>query len=98
MTRETGLEHLTMLGVSPPNLVTAAAAAGFDAVGLRISPAADGERPWPVSPGSPLLAETIRRCADTGVRVLDAEAVRLGALPSDYGRRSRRRPRLAPGT
>ena len=73
-----------MLGVSPPDLVTAAAAAGFSAVGLRISPAADGERPWPVLPGSPMLAETIRRCADTGMRVLDAEAVRLGALPSDY--------------
>ena len=84
MTGETGLEHLTLLGVSPPDLVTVAAAAGFDAVGLRISPAADGERPWPVWPGSPMLAETIRRCADTGIRVLDAEAVRLGALPVDY--------------
>jgi sugar phosphate isomerase/epimerase len=84
VTCEIGLEHLTLLGVSPPDLVTVAAAAGFSAVGLRISPAADGERPWPVWPGSPMLAETIRRCADTGIRVLDAEAVRLGALPSDY--------------
>lgn len=84
MTPETVLEHLTLIDVSPPDLVTVAAAAGFDAVGLRISPAADGERPWPVSPGSPMLAETIRRCADTGVRVLDAEAVRLGELPVDY--------------
>jgi sugar phosphate isomerase/epimerase len=84
VTRETGLEHLTLLGVSPPDLVTVAAAAGFDAVGLRISPAADGDRPWPVWPGSPMLAETIRRCADTGVKVLDVEAVRLGALPVDY--------------
>jgi sugar phosphate isomerase/epimerase len=73
-----------MLGVPPPDLVTVAAAAGFGAVGLRISPAADGERRWPISPGSPMLAETVRRCADTGIRVLDAEAVRLGALPSDY--------------
>ena len=85
MTGEIGLEHLTLLGVSPPDLVTVAATAGFDVVGLRIAPAADGERPWPVWPGSPMLAETIRRCADTGVRVLDAEAVRLGALASDYG-------------
>jgi sugar phosphate isomerase/epimerase len=85
VTGEIGLEHLTLLGVSPPDLVTVAAAAGFDAVGLRIAPAADGERPWPVWPGSSMLAETIRRCADTGIRVLDAEAVRLGALPSDYG-------------
>jgi sugar phosphate isomerase/epimerase len=85
VTGEIGLEHLTLLGVSPPDLVTVAATAGFDAVGLRIAPAADGERPWPIWPGSPMLAETIRRCADTGIRVLDAEAVRLGALPSDYG-------------
>ena len=84
MTRETGLEHLTLLGVSPPDLVTVAAAAGFDAVGLRISPVADGDRPWPVRPGSPMLAETVRRCADTGIRVLDVEGVRLGALPVDY--------------
>jgi sugar phosphate isomerase/epimerase len=85
VTGVTGLEHLTLLGVSPPDLVTVAASAGFDSVGLRISPATDDERPWPVSPGSPMLAETIRRCADTGIRVLDAEAVRLGALPVDYG-------------
>jgi sugar phosphate isomerase/epimerase len=84
VTGEIGLEHLTLLGVSPPDLVTVAATAGFDSVGLRISPAADGERRWPVRPGSPMLAETVRRCADTGIRVLDAEAVRLGALPVDY--------------
>jgi len=85
MTAVTGLEHLTLLGVSPPDLVTVAAASGFSAVGLRIAPATDGERPWPVSPGSPMLAETVRRCADTGVTVLDAEAIRLGARTPDYG-------------
>jgi sugar phosphate isomerase/epimerase len=82
---ETALEHLTLLGVPPPDLVTIAASAGFSAVGLRISPATDGERPWPVWPGSPMLAETIRRCADTGITVLDVEALRLGALPVDHG-------------
>lgn len=86
MTGEIGLEHLTLLGVSPPDLVTVAASAGFSAVGLRISPATDGERRWPVWPGSPMLAETIRRCADTGVTVLDVEAVRLVAVrTSSYG-------------
>jgi len=82
--RETGLEHLTLLGESPPDLVTIAAAAGFGAVGLRVSPANDGERPWPMSPGSPMLAETLRRCAGTGIAVLDVEAVRLGPVPADY--------------
>jgi len=82
--RVTGLEHLTLLGVAPPDLVTIAARAGFDSVGLRVSPATDEERPWPMAPGSAMLADTVRRCADTGVTVLDAEAVRLG-------------PRLGPG-
>lgn len=82
--RETCLEHLTLLSVSPPELVTAAAAGGFSHVGLRIAPATDGERPWPVAPGSPMLAETVRRCAATGVRVLDVEAVRLGERTPDY--------------
>ena len=84
MSRVTGLEHLTLLGVSPPDLVTVAAAAGFGAVGLRLSPATDGERRWPVAPGSPMLAETALRCADTGVTVLDAEAVRLGTGRADF--------------
>lgn len=80
----TGLEHLTLLGVPPPGLVTIAARAGFDAVGLRIAPVTDGERPWPMAPGSTMLAETALRCADTGITVLDAEAVRLGPERTDF--------------
>ena len=78
MPRVSGLEHLTLLDVPPPDLVTVAAAAGFSAVGLRVSPATDDERPWPMSPGSPMLAETALRCADLGITVLDVEAIRLG--------------------
>ncbi len=75
--REVSLEHLTLLDVAPPDLVSLAADAGFDAVSLRISPATDGEQPWPVSPGSRMLAETRRRLDGTGLRVLGAEAIRL---------------------
>ena len=75
MKRAVGLEHLTLLDVAPPELVSVAAAAGFDAVGLRIAPVAAGEEPWPMSPGSPMLAETRRRCADTGVAVHAVEAI-----------------------
>ncbi len=75
--RELALEHLTLLDVAPPDLVSLAAGAGFDAVSLRISPATDGEQPWPVSPGSRMLADTLRRLDDTGLRVLGAEAIRL---------------------
>jgi sugar phosphate isomerase/epimerase len=83
--RQTGLEHLTVRRLPPPDLVTVAAHAGFDDVGLRISPVTDDEQPWPMWPGSPMLAETVRRCADTGMRVLDVESIRLTPAPADYG-------------
>ena len=70
-----GLEHLTLLDVAPPEFVTVAAGAGFDAVGLRIAPVSLGEESWPMSPGSPMLAETRRRCADAGVTVHAVEAI-----------------------
>jgi sugar phosphate isomerase/epimerase len=75
--RTTGLEHLTMLDVAPPEFVTAAAQAGFDSVGLRVAPLSPGEEAWPVAPGTPMLAETMRRCGGTGVAVLDVEAISL---------------------
>ncbi len=77
--RELALEHLTLLQVSPADLVSLAAEAGFDAVSLRIAPASPGEDPWPMSPGSRMLAETVRRLMDTGVSVLGVEAIRLDA-------------------
>jgi sugar phosphate isomerase/epimerase len=78
MARITGLDHLTMLDVAPPEFVVVAAGAGFDAVGLRVAPVTPGEETWPVSPGSPMLAETMRRCGATGLFVLDVEAITLG--------------------
>jgi sugar phosphate isomerase/epimerase len=75
--REFSLEHLTLLDVAPPDLVTLAAEAGFDSVSLRISPATPGEQPWPITLGSPMLADTISRARGTGIRVLGAEAIRL---------------------
>ena len=83
MARVKGLEHLTLLGLAPPEFVGVAAGAGFGAVGLRISPATAGEEPWPMRPGSPMLAETVRRCAQAEVEVLDVEAIRLGPEPAE---------------
>jgi sugar phosphate isomerase/epimerase len=79
--REVGLDHLTMLDVPPPDLVSLAAQAGFASVGLRIAPVTADEHPWPMMPGSPMLTETAQRCADTGVVVLDVEVHRLGTDP-----------------
>ncbi|MGH3191156.1 MAG: sugar phosphate isomerase/epimerase family protein [Streptosporangiaceae bacterium] len=83
MARVKGLEHLTLLGLAPPEFVRVAARAGFAAVGLRVAPVAAGEEPWPMSPGSPMLAQTVRRCADAGIEVLGVEAVRLGPRALD---------------
>lgn len=75
---EVGIDHLTMLDVSPPDLVTIAGEAGFDSISPRVAAASPDEEPWPMSPGSPMLEETVRRLDDTGVRVLAVEVVRIG--------------------
>lgn len=77
--RVLALDHLTLLDVAPPDFVALAAGAGFDAVGLRIAPATAAESRWPMAPGSRMLAETVRRCQDGGVTVLDTETIRLTA-------------------
>ncbi len=91
MRRAVGLEHLTLLDVAPPELVTLAAGAGFDAVGLRIAPVTLGEEPWPMSPGSPMLAETRRRCADAGVAVHAVEAIVIRPGRRPFRMRARHR-------
>ena len=75
---EVGIDHLTMLGVSPPDLVTIAREAGFDSVSPRVAASTQDEEPWPMSPGSPMLEETARRLDDTDVGVLAVEVVRIG--------------------
>jgi sugar phosphate isomerase/epimerase len=75
---EVGIDHLTMLDVSPPELVTIAREAGFDSVSPRVTAATPGEEPWPMTAGSPMLEETVRRLDDTGIRVLAVEVVRIG--------------------
>lgn len=71
-----GLSALTVLDAPPPDTVTAAAAAGFDAVGVRVFPAGD-EPAWPMIGETPMLRETRRRLADTGLTMWDVEVLRL---------------------
>lgn len=72
-----GIGHLTMLDVAPPDWVSLAHEAGFDGVGIRVAAASPAEAPWPMQPGSPMLAETSHCIDDTGIRVLDVEIIRL---------------------
>lgn len=72
-----GVAQLSLLSAAPPRLVQLAADAGFDFVGVRVRPVTDAETPYDVQPGSPLLAETLARMADTGVMVRDIEFLLL---------------------
>lgn len=74
---QVGLAHLSLLDTPPPQLVETAALAGFDFAGVRVRPVTADERPYVMQPGSPLLAETRRRMADTGIRVVDIEFLLL---------------------
>lgn len=75
--RELGLAQLAALTVEPPRLVELAARAGFDFIGVRVRPVTAAETPFDVQPGSPMLAQTRQRMADTAVSVRDIEFLLL---------------------
>lgn len=70
------LAHLTLFDVAPPDLVSVAAAAGFERVGIRVTPSRRGPA-YPMEPGSAMLRETRSRLDSTGLQVLDIEVIRL---------------------
>jgi len=72
-----GIAHLTLLALTPPELVTVAAAAGYDFVGVRVKAVTEGEHQYPMQPGSPMSRETVRRLDDTGLTVRDIEFLTL---------------------
>ena len=71
------LAYLTVFGLAPPDHVTFAAKAGYDAVGLRLMPALPGEEQFPMTVGLEMLRETLSRLNDTGLSVLDVENIKL---------------------
>jgi len=75
--RQVGLAQLSLVGTAPPDLVTLAAAAGFDFIGARVRPVTATERAYDLQPGSPMLKETLARMRDTGVAVKDIEFLLL---------------------
>lgn len=74
--REVALANLTVLDATPPHVVDAAAAAGFDAVTLRLAGGGTGD-PNPLLGDTPTRRETIARLRHHGIGVLDVEVVRL---------------------
>ena len=77
MTTPIGIAHLTLLRLSPPELVATAAEAGYDFVGVRVKAVTEGEHQYPMQPGSPMSRETLRRLDDTGLTVRDIEFLTL---------------------
>lgn len=75
--RQLSLGALTVLELAPDDMVSCAAEAGYDCVGLRLLPATNAEPAWPAIGDTPLVREIERRLADTGVRMLDVEIFRL---------------------
>jgi sugar phosphate isomerase/epimerase len=67
--------HLTALELAPRALVRQAARAGFDAVGLRLSPTAVGAIAYPSLVGSGAHIALRRVLADEGVTVHDVEFI-----------------------
>jgi len=75
--RPISLAALTALELSPPDLVSTAAAAGYTHVGLRLIAATPNEPQHPMVGDTPMVRETRARLDATGVQVLDVEILRL---------------------
>ena len=77
MTHPIGLAALTVLELTPPEMVSCSVEAGFDCLGLRLLPATPGEVQHAMVGDTPLVRETERRLKGTGMRVFDIEIFRL---------------------
>ncbi len=73
------LDHLTVLEVGPPDLITLGAEAGYQAVGVRLNSPMERGIEYRLRPGTSAMKETLKRMADTGVNVFDIEVVLLTA-------------------
>jgi sugar phosphate isomerase/epimerase len=77
MPRPISLAALTVLELTPPEMVDCAAEAGFSHVGIRLLPATPTEPQYDIVGDTPLLREVEQHLADTGVKVLDVEIFRI---------------------
>lgn len=77
--RPLALGALTVLGMTPPDIVSLAAECGYDYAGLRLLPATPGGIAHPLMHDRKMLDETLARIRDTGVGIFDLEIVRIDA-------------------
>lgn len=74
---EFSLAHLTLLTLSPPDLIEVAATAGYDYVSLRPISLTPIEPKYPFGVDRELFLRTKRKMSDTGIRLLDIELARI---------------------
>jgi len=73
------LAYLTSAPMAPPDALLLAHKLGYQAIGVRLTPAAPGGDFSPLIEDAALLRETLARIRDTGVPVFDVEIARLNA-------------------
>ncbi len=79
MTRPISLAALTVLELSPPEVVQCASLAGYSHVGLRLLPVTQREPSYDILGDTPLRRELQRVIAATGIKICDVEFMRLDA-------------------
>lgn len=77
MTGLLGVAHLTALDLAPPEFIETAAAAGFDAVGLRLRAVTETTPGYPLMDDPALMRATRAASRATGLPVTDIEFVKM---------------------
>ena len=77
MQRDLSLAHLTVLSLPPPEMVRVAARTGFRAVGLRLIAVTEDSPGYPLMNDALMRRETAAALADTALRLLDIEFVKI---------------------
>lgn len=71
------LAALTVLELTPPQMIDCAQQAGFDYVGLRLTPATPQEPSYDFTGDTPVRRECLARLKDVDVKVEDIEILRI---------------------
>ena len=77
MTPAFSLAHLTVLDLPPPEMVQVAARTGYRSVGLRLIAVTDTTPGYPLMDDRAMMRATKAALAETGIRVLDIEFVKI---------------------
>jgi sugar phosphate isomerase/epimerase len=69
------LAHIGMHELTPPELVSCAAAAGFNAINITLKANRPGAAQFPIQGDTPMMRETVSRLRETGLRVSDVTSL-----------------------